>query len=86
MCFGAIFGPYSQRLLATFVVCKSETHFAVFLTHRHFDHHITDPGLNVLSVHTLAPWIFDSNQSPEISEKKQQKQERRLKRMQNVRR
>ncbi|VDK33269.1 unnamed protein product [Taenia asiatica] len=35
-------------------------------------------------VHILAPWIFDPNQSPQISEKKQKKQERRLKRMQNA--
>ncbi|VDM18381.1 unnamed protein product [Hydatigera taeniaeformis] len=35
-------------------------------------------------VHILAPWIFDPNQSPQISEKKQRKQERRLKRMQNA--
>ncbi|KAM7532921.1 hypothetical protein Aperf_G00000125269 [Anoplocephala perfoliata] len=35
-------------------------------------------------IHILAPWIFDPNQSPEISEKKQKKQERRLKRMQNM--
>ncbi|KAM3184421.1 hypothetical protein ACTXT7_008400 [Hymenolepis weldensis] len=35
-------------------------------------------------VYILAPWIFDPNQSPQISEKKQKKQERRLKRMQNM--
>ncbi|KAL7055388.1 hypothetical protein AAHC03_022602 [Spirometra sp. Aus1] len=35
-------------------------------------------------VHILAPWIFDPNQSPTISEKKQKKQERRMKRMQNA--
>ncbi|KAF8564795.1 hypothetical protein P879_05753 [Paragonimus westermani] len=41
------------------------------------------PGrlLQLLWVNILAPWIFDPNQGPQVNEKKQQKLERKMRRI-----
>ncbi|KAA0185633.1 hypothetical protein FBUS_08471 [Fasciolopsis buskii] len=36
---------------------------------------------HILWVNILAPWIFDPNQEPQVNEKKQQKLERKMRRI-----